>query len=58
MKEENKPSPEKVNGFADGLGKRNQARILLVNKDPQELFHYRAMLQNLGCQVQRKLVLR
>ncbi|MGA2986669.1 MAG: response regulator [Terriglobia bacterium] len=29
----------------------DQARVLLVNKDPQDLFHYRAILQNLGCQV-------
>ena len=39
-------------GFADELLSGDQARILLVNKDPQELFHYRAILQNLGCQVQ------
>ena len=38
-------------GFADELLPGDQARILLVNKDPQDLFHYRAILQNLGCQV-------
>jgi len=38
-------------GFADELLSGDQARILLVNKDPQDLFHYRAILQKLGCQV-------
>jgi DNA-binding NtrC family response regulator len=38
-------------GFADELLSGDQARILLVNKDPQDLFHYRAILQNLGCEV-------
>jgi DNA-binding NtrC family response regulator len=38
-------------GLADELVSGDQARILLVNKDPQDLFHYRAILQKLGCQV-------
>jgi DNA-binding response OmpR family regulator len=38
-------------GFADELLSGDQARILLVNKDPQDLFHYRTILQKLGCQV-------
>jgi two-component system KDP operon response regulator KdpE len=38
-------------GWADELLSGDQARILLVNKDPQDLFHYRAILQKLGCQV-------
>jgi DNA-binding NtrC family response regulator len=38
-------------GLADELLSGNQARVLLVNKDPQDLFHYRALLQDLGCQV-------
>jgi len=38
-------------GLADELVSGDQARVLLVNKDPQDLFHYRAILQNLGCQV-------
>jgi PleD family two-component response regulator len=29
----------------------NRARVLLVNKDPQDLAHYRQILQKLGCQV-------
>jgi len=29
----------------------NQARVLLVNKDPQELVYYHAILQKLGCTV-------
>jgi len=36
-------------GWADELLSGDQARILLVNKDPQDLFHYRAILQKLGC---------
>jgi len=38
-------------GFADELLPGDPVRILLVNKDPQDLFHYRAILQKLGCQV-------
>jgi DNA-binding response OmpR family regulator len=38
-------------GLADELLSGDQARILLVNKDPQDLLHYRAILQKLGCQV-------
>jgi DNA-binding NtrC family response regulator len=38
-------------GWADELLSGDQARILLVNKDPQDLFQYRAILQKLGCQV-------
>ena len=38
-------------GLADVLVAGNQTRVLLVNKDPQDLCHYRAILQNLGCQV-------
>ena len=38
-------------GLADELLSGEQARILLVNKDPQDLVHYRAILQKLGCQV-------
>jgi DNA-binding NtrC family response regulator len=38
-------------GLADELVSGDQARVLLVNKDPQDLFRYRAILQNLGCQV-------
>jgi len=29
----------------------NRAKILLVNKDPQDLAYYRQILQKLGCQV-------
>ena len=35
----------------DELLPGDQVRILLVNKDPQDLFYYRAILQKLGCQV-------
>jgi DNA-binding NtrC family response regulator len=38
-------------GLADELLLREQARILLINKDPLDLVHYRAILQKLGCQV-------
>ena len=38
-------------GLADELLWGDQARILLVNKDPQDPFHYRGILQKLGCQV-------
>jgi DNA-binding NtrC family response regulator len=38
-------------GLADELLSRERARILLINKDPRELVHYRAILQKLGCQV-------
>jgi DNA-binding response OmpR family regulator len=38
-------------GLADELVSGDQARVLLVNKDPQDLIHYRAILQKLGCQV-------
>ena len=38
-------------GLADELLLREQARILLINKDPRDLVHYRAILQKLGCQV-------
>ena len=38
-------------GLADELVSGDQARVLLVNKDPQDLFHYRTILQELGCQV-------
>jgi DNA-binding NtrC family response regulator len=38
-------------GLADELLLGDQARILLINKDPQDLVHYRAILQKLGCQV-------
>jgi len=37
--------------LADELLSGDQARMLLVNKDPQDLFHYRGILQKLGCQV-------
>jgi DNA-binding NtrC family response regulator len=38
-------------GLADELPSGDPVRILLVNKDPQDLLHYRATLQKLGCQV-------
>jgi DNA-binding NtrC family response regulator len=38
-------------GLADELVSGDQARVLLVNKDPQDLSHYRAILQKLGCHV-------
>ena len=38
-------------GWADEPASPDQARILLVNKDPQDLSHYRAILQDLGCKV-------
>jgi len=38
-------------GLADPMASGGGAKILLLNKDPQELDHYRAILQNLGCQV-------
>jgi DNA-binding NtrC family response regulator len=38
-------------GLADELPSGDPVRILLVNKDPQDLSHYRAILQKLGCQV-------
>jgi DNA-binding NtrC family response regulator len=37
--------------LADELLSGDKARVLLVNKDPQDLFHYRAILQELGCKV-------
>jgi DNA-binding NtrC family response regulator len=44
-------SLSKGHGLGDELVSENQGRVLLVNKDPQDLLHYRAILQNLGCQV-------
>ena len=41
------PSP----GLANELLFGGQARILLINKDPRDLVHYRAIFQKLGCQV-------
>jgi DNA-binding NtrC family response regulator len=38
-------------GLAGELLSGDQTRILLVNKDPQDLMHYRAILQRLGCRV-------
>ena len=38
-------------GLPDELLSGDQTRILLVNEDPQDLFHYRTILQKLGCQV-------
>ena len=38
-------------GWAEEQVSGDQARVLLVNKDPKDLFHYRAILQDLGCQV-------
>ena len=38
-------------GLADELPSGDQVRILLVNKDVQDLSHYRAIFQKLGCQV-------
>jgi DNA-binding response OmpR family regulator len=38
-------------GLADQLLSGDRARILLLNKEPRDLVHYRAMLQRLGCQV-------
>jgi hypothetical protein len=38
-------------GLADELVSGDHARILLVNKELQDLFDYRAMLLNQGCQV-------
>jgi DNA-binding response OmpR family regulator len=38
-------------GLAEQLLSGDRARILLLNKDPRDLVHYRAMLQKLGCQV-------
>jgi DNA-binding response OmpR family regulator len=43
-------SSDPSRGVADKL-LRDRARILLVNQDPQDLIHYRAILQELGCQV-------
>lgn len=37
--------------LADGPLWGSQARILLVNKDIQDLFHYRTIFETLGCQV-------
>ena len=38
-------------GLADELVSGDQARVLLVNNDPQDLIHYRAILPKMGCQV-------
>jgi len=38
-------------GWAEEQVSGDQARVLLVNKDPKDLFHYRAILQELGCKV-------
>ena len=38
-------------GLADQLLCGDRARILLLNKEPRDLVHYRSMLQKLGCQV-------
>jgi DNA-binding NtrC family response regulator len=38
-------------GLTDELPSGDPVRILVVNKDPQDLSHYRAILQKLGCQV-------
>ena len=37
--------------LANELPSGDNARVLLVNKDPQDLSHYRAILQELGCKV-------
>jgi DNA-binding NtrC family response regulator len=38
-------------GLAEQLLSGDRARILLLNKDPRDLVHYRAILHKLGCQV-------
>jgi DNA-binding NtrC family response regulator len=38
-------------GLPNQLLSGDRARILLVNKDPQDLAYYRQILQKLGCQV-------
>src|SRR5580658_11011446 len=38
-------------GPADEPASGDRGRILLVNTDPQDLSHYRAIFQKLGCQV-------
>lgn len=38
--------------LAGQLPSGDRARILLINKNPQDLVHYQAILQKLGCQVQ------
>jgi diguanylate cyclase len=38
-------------GLTDELPSGDPVRILVVNKDPRDLSHYRAIFQKLGCQV-------
>ena len=45
-------------GLEDELVSGDHARVLLVNKDPQDLFHYRAILLEPGVPGASQVVLR